>query len=212
MKRRLGCAVAAAVVFLGFMPALSGAQSLGEIARKLRAEQEAQGKKAVKVYTNDTIPHGAAPSSEPANTTGAATSSAPSGPQSWNPAIGLAERAAKTGSASAPATEAEHPAAPAASKTMTRAYWQQQFKRARARLARAKEEQTLSQNELQLLQIQKYQTLDPNLISSLTQRIAAEKTKLTEKEATTARAQKALDSLKAKFKASGAPASWSQTP
>ena len=103
-------------------------------------------------------------------------------------------------------------AASAESKTRSKTYWQAQFKRARARLARAKEEQTLYQNEFHLLKLQRYQTLDPNLISSLTQRIASKQTELTQKEAVTARAQKALDALKAKFKASGAPADWSRTP
>ncbi len=49
--------------------------SLGELARKLRQEREAQGTKAVKVYTNDTIPqHGglaltvATPKSSPSGT------------------------------------------------------------------------------------------------------------------------------------------------
>ncbi len=213
MKSLMLRSAALGAMFSLSLQAMAGAQSLGEIARKLRAQQDAEGKKAVRVYTNDTIPHASGtPSSAPTGKTASSPSQVQTGPKSWNPAIGLAQRAAHTQSSSAPLGGAAESSATPARNLRTRAYWQARFKVVRARLARAKEEQTLSQNELKLLQLQKQQTLDPNQISSLSNTISAKQADLSEKEAGTARAEKALDSLNQEFKASGAPADWSKTP
>ncbi len=213
MRRLISYGVMLLMVSFFLVPMVARGQSLGEIARKLRAERQAEGKKPVKVYTNDTIPH--SPASQPATPESATASTqgtAASGPQSWNPAIGLAQKAAQTASNAGSSTLGTVMGSSAQSKMKTKAYWQARFRQARARLARAKEEQTLDQNELSLLQLQKQQTLNPNLISTLSKKIAAKQSDLAEKEAATAKAQKALDELKQEFKASGAPADWSETP
>jgi hypothetical protein len=196
-----------------FLHAGAGAQSLGAIARRLQAEKKAQGTKPVKVYTNDNIPHAAAaPTSAEAEGSAAASSQVRTEPKSWNPLIGLAHRAAQKESAAAPTTAAPPPSESAASTMKTKQYWQARFEAARKRLARAEEVQTLYQNELSLLQIQKQRTLDPNQIASLSAQMSSKQTTLREKQAATAKAQKALAKLEKEFQASGAPEAWSKTP
>jgi hypothetical protein len=198
-----------------FFACIAGAQSLGEIARKQRAERAKEHEKPVKVYTNDDIPH--APSIESSSNEGASESSsgqAAQQPRSVNPAINLAEKTAQTAGGEAAATNKaeEHAAGEAPeSKMKTRDYWQARFKQAREALGLAKEHQQLDENELDLLQLQRTRELDPNKAAGLDKRIAAKKGDLAARQADTAKAQKVLDDLEKEFKASGAPAGWSKT-
>lgn len=95
-------------------------------------------------------------------------------------------------------------------KRGTKDYWQIKFKSARARLASAKEQQQLAEDELNLLQIQQVRALDSNLKAELTDRINAKEVEVEKKRAAADAAQKALDELQKEFKDSGALDEWSQ--
>ncbi len=159
--------------------------SLGDLAKQLRAQQEKNGKKAAKVFTNDNIP---APKPGEAVSTAASSSG---------------------DAASADATKAAAP--PVKPDMHTKDYWQDKFKSARADLANAKEQQQLSEDELNLLQIQQVRELDPTLKADLTAKVQAKQSQVDSNKAATDSAQKALDDLTKDFKDSGAPDDWSVT-
>jgi hypothetical protein len=93
----------------------------------------------------------------------------------------------------------------------TREYWQEKFKAARQDLAKAKELQQLSEDELNLLQIQQVREIDPVAKADLTAKVQAKQSEVGLNTAATDAAQNALDDLEKEFKASGAPDDWSQT-
>ena len=99
---------------------------------------------------------------------------------------------------------------PEEDKTGTREYWQARFRSARARLADAQERQRLAEDELNLLQIQDARELDPNVKAELAEKIKAKQGEIAQRLAATKEAQKALDDLQTRFKASGAPDEWSE--
>jgi len=169
---------------LPLIPQVAAPQSLGEIARKLRQERKEHPEKAVKIYTNDNIPK--SPKIAPA------------------PAAEAVPSPAEPGEAKATAA----PKAPVESKIKTKEYWQAKFRVERNVLARAKEEQQLAGDELNLLQIQQIRELNPNRSKELKQRIGDKETELKAKRETTGKAQEALDNLKKQFKESGAPEDW----
>ncbi len=156
--------------------------SLGDLAKQLHAQQEKSGKKPVKVFTNDNIP--AAKPGEPVNT---AVSSDPA------------------------ASDADASKPPAKPDMHTQDYWQDKFKSARQDLAKAKEQQQLSEDELNLLQIQQIRELDSNAKADLTAKVQAKQTEVDTNKTATEAAQKALDDLTKDFKDSGAPDDWSVT-
>ena len=78
-------------------------------------------------------------------------------------------------------------------------------------MAKAKEQQQLAEDELNLLQIQQAREMDPNAKADLTAKVQAKQSEVDVNKATTAAAQKALDDLEKDFKDSGAPDDWSQT-
>ncbi|MGA3325128.1 MAG: hypothetical protein ABSF45_11695 [Terriglobia bacterium] len=173
-------------------------ESLGDLARKIRAQHDKNDKKATKVFTNDNLP---------APKPGEAVSSPPLPPE--NP--------------STPAPSASNPEAPPPSeetgsnppsspqdKLKTHDYWQGKFQAARQSLAKAKELQQLSEDELNLLQIQQVRENDPTAKANLTTKVQDKQSEVDVNKATTEAAQKVLDDLEKAFQDSGAPADWSQ--
>ncbi len=156
--------------------------SLGDLAKQLRAQQEKNGKKAVRVFTNDNLP---AP-----NPNEAVNSPAPS------------DAASSDADASKPVAKPD---------MHTRDYWQGKFKSARQDLAQAKEQQQLSEDELNLLQIQQIRELDSNAKADLTAKVQAKQSQVDANKTATEAAQKTLDDLTKEFKESGAPDDWSVT-
>ena len=192
------------------LPLLGNPQSgqqepLGDVARQLR-EQKPKAAKPAKVYTNDDIPATTplpAPSAEP-----------DSGKPAEN---GKANDVAK---AASPITAAEKPAPESTAPepaVKDREYWQAKFKSARETLARAKEVEQLSEDELNLLQIQEARdfsaaaTLDTAAKDELDKKIRDKQSEVEAKKAVTEAAQKALDDLERAFQESGAPEEWSVT-
>ena len=90
-------------------------------------------------------------------------------------------------------------------------YWQAKFKAVRAVLAHAKEEQTLVEDELRLLQIQQARELDPDRSRKLNSQIDAATIEIEARRAATEKAQAALDETEKEFKKSGAPQDWIQS-
>ena len=180
-----------AIFGLGLLqiPGATASQSLGEIAREVRKEHEEQSRKAVKVYTNDNI----AKSSQPGTTPPPAsvTTPVPSEP---------------AGTGRSPSREPQEQATGKA--IQTKEYWEARFRRARAALARAKEEQQLVEDELSLLEIQQVRELDPNLSRRLGGQIATKKDELEIKREAASKAQRTLDKLNQEFEESGAPEDW----
>ncbi len=206
---------AALAVVMTFLAAAAGAQSLGEIARKMKAERAKEGEKATKVYTNENIPH--VPSIQPSNagsSEAAGSGEANSQPKSSNPAISLAEKASQSGSSEAASTnsaEEQTSGQPAEDKKKTKEYWQAHFKQDRQALALAKEHQQLDENELNLLELQEARELDPSKKADLESQIKTKQADVATRQAETAAAQNKLDELEKAFKASGAPEDWSKT-
>lgn len=205
---------AALAVLMTFLAAAAGAQSLAEIARKMKAEHAKQGENPAKVYTNDNIPH--VPSIQPSNAgnSEAGSGEANSQPKSSNPAISLAEKASQSGSREATAAnnaEEQTSGQPTEDKKKTKAYWQAHFKQDRQVLALAKEHQELVENEMNLLELQQARELDPNKKADLGGQITSKQAEVATRKAETAAAQNKLDELEKAFKASGAPEDWSKT-
>jgi hypothetical protein len=169
-------------------------QSLGDLARQLRAQHEKNDKKATKVFTNDNLP-------QPKPWEALSSSSAPE----ENPST-----SAPTASKPAQETGSTPPESPD-DKMKTRDYWQGKFRAARQALARAKEQQQLAEDELNLLQIQQVREIDPNLKADLTTKVQAKQSQVDTNKATTQAAQKVLDDVEKDFQDSGAPSDWGQT-
>lgn len=182
--------------------AVGHSQSLGDLARRVRKERAKEGVKPVKVYTNDNILCGPGATAH-ASTTAAGTlnpqPNAFQGQATPSPTL--------SGSKQATAGEQAH----AENKIETREYWRSQFGAVRAALFRAKEEEQLAGNELILLQVRQYQTLDPNLSKELDIQIQAKKEELGSRRRDAEKAHRALDTLRNKFKSSGAPPDWIET-
>ncbi len=185
-------------------PVTIPAQSLGEVARRYRKELEERkkmGEVPVKVFTNDDIARmppvsivGPSEGRPPEPDTKQTTTTQP---------LGTTVRQAT----SAP-TLAQHGKTEESAKS--KEYWQAKFKAARAALEQAKEEQTLVEDEIQLLQIQQARELNPDRSRKLNSKIDASTIELEAKRATTHKAQAALDEIEKEFKKSGAPESWIQ--
>ncbi len=176
------------IILAAFVTGAAGfgrAQSLGDIARKLRAKQANQPK-STKVYTNDDIP--------PATVTG----------------IPSAEGAPSETSAVSPATpETKKPEASSSEdKKMTKEYWQAEFRKARAEVESAQEESALADDELNLAQANQVREADPTKKEQFNQEIAAKQAATGTKHAALDKAKQALDDLTKRFNESGAPADW----
>jgi hypothetical protein len=174
-------------------------ESLGDVARQLREQKENNPRKATKVFTNDNLPK-----PKP----GEAISSLPLPPEPLSPPGKSAVKPAgplSTKESGDKSHESEE------DKVKTRDYWQDKFKAARRDVAKAKELQQLSEDELNLLQIQQVRELDSMAKQDLTAKVQAKQSEVDVNMATTESAQKALDDLSKEFKESGAPDDWSQT-
>lgn len=172
-------------------------EPLGDVARQIRAEKKNGARKATKVFTNDNLP--------PPN---------PLEPVSQSPQ--LADEPAKEPARAAPVTSLPTTAdanknKKAEVKTESRDYWQDRFKAARRDLAKAREHQQLSEDELNLLQIQQVRELNAGAKTDLTTQVEAKQSEVNVNRATTEAARKALEELNDAFKESGAPDDWRHT-
>jgi type IV secretory pathway VirB10-like protein len=201
----LFCALAALLAST-FAPLARG-QSLAEFARKERARR-AKESKAVKVYTNDNIPHVASITPTAPAETAPAAAPAP-----------IAEPSAPGMPPPSPEAKPEEPKAEAKpeaekeaeSKEKTQDYWQAKFKAAREAVAQAEEQAKLSSDETNLLQMRVTRELDPQTKSQLQAQLDAQQATAKDQQAALDDAKKALDDLEQEFKASGAPEDWSKT-
>jgi hypothetical protein len=174
-------------------------ESLGDLARQLREQHDKDAKKATKIFTNDNLP---------APKPGEAISSSPAPPE--NPPTPAPTTSKPATPPSSEETSSKPPESPE-DKVKTRDYWQGKFKAARQDVAKAKEQQQLGEDELNLLQIQQVREIDPALKADLTAKVQAKQSEVDVNKATTDAAQKTLDDLEKLFKDSGAPEDWSQT-
>lgn len=184
------------------LPLVAGPQqqeSLGDLARQLREQRNKDTKKATKIFTNDNLPAPvfgepvskmAAPPASPSATTQTASKSA-----------------APPSAEEAGAKETEPPE----DKSRTRGYWQDRFKAARQDVAKAREQQQLSEDELNLLQIQQAREMDGLAKEDLAAKVQAKQSEVDTNKTTMETAQKALADLEKEFKESGAPEDWSET-
>ena len=174
-------------------------ESLGDLARQLREQHDKDAKKATKIFTNDNLPtpkSGEAITSQPA--------------PSENPSTPAPTTSKPTTPPSSEETSSKPPESPE-DKFKTRDYWQGKFKAARQDVAKAKEQQQLGEDELNLLQIQQVREIEPSAKADLTAKVQAKQSEVDTNKATTEAAQRALDDLEKVFKDSGAPEDWSQT-
>lgn len=189
----LGC-------FLVASAGATRAQSLADIARKERAKK-GSATKTEKVFTNDDMPR--------ATSLEGRTSATPA-PSSEETSIGeTAPAEAKPATSPAPSDEksaAEEK--PAEDKIKTKEFWQSKFAAARAVVARADQELLLSQDELNLSQMNEARELDPNLRSQLSQEVTSKQSEVDVKQAADDKAKQALADLQKEFDESGAPQEW----
>jgi len=183
-RKALKCAILALV--LGVPVSLAAQQSLGDVARALRAEREKSPQKPVKIFTNDDLP--ARPPAEGPSAASGMTSEA-----------GSAEATKQSSTASSE------------DKKKTKDYWQAKFKSVRAQLASAQEKQQLAEDELNLLQIQLARELNTTAKADLEAKVNAKQAEVEGNRAATDKAQKDLAELEKEFQESGAPADWSKT-
>jgi len=174
-------------------------EPLGNVARQLREQKENDTRKATKVFTNDNLP---------APKPGEAISSLPLPPETPSSPGKSASKPTEPPSAEETGST---PHESEEDKVKTRDYWQEKFKAARLDVAKAKEHQQLSEDELNLLQIQQVRELDSMAKEDLTKKVQAKQSEVETNEAATDGAQKALEDLNKKFKDSEAPDDWSQT-
>jgi hypothetical protein len=174
-------------------------ESLGDVARQLRAERAKDAKKATKIYTNDNLP--APVSGEPVTTMAVPAASAATSSKSASATVTKSPDEKAGNKASESSTE----------KIKTRDYWQARFRAARQDVANAKHEEQLSEDELNLLKIQQVREMDPIVKEDLTNKTEAKQSEVDLNGAALAAAQKALSELENQLKESGAPDDWSET-
>ena len=174
-------------------------ESLGDVARQVRAQKDTDAKKTARVFTNDNLP---------APVPGEAITSLP--PTTGNPSTPAPTTSTPAAPPSSEETSNKKPVTPG-DKVKTRDYWQGKFKAARRDLAQAREEQALSEDELNLLQIQQVREMDPGAKADLTAKVQAKQSEVDTNKATVDAALKALDDLEKEFRDSGAPEDWSKT-
>ncbi|HXH51408.1 MAG TPA: hypothetical protein VNM47_18880 [Terriglobia bacterium] len=190
------------VIFLIPLPLANSAQSLGDVARRARREREGRKKRGeipVRVFTNDDIarmpPIAILESSHEEET------KPPAQPQ---------PSATTGGKSTVPSSTARTAKVKGEESGESKEYWQARFKAARAVLAHAKDEQTLVEDELRLLQIQQARELDPDRSRKLNGLIDASTVELETKRVATEKAGQALEKLEKEFKDSDAPQDWVQ--
>jgi len=201
-RMTLLCTIFLLSVALPLMAHPQQQESLGDLARQIRnqKDKDKDAKKASKVFTNDNLPE-----AKP----GEAVSSPP-GPVDTTPAKPGQTDSKPATPPPAEETGGKKPESPDG-KAHDRDYWQGKFKAARQDLARAKSQQQLSEDELNLLQIQQAREIDPTAKADLTAKVQAKQSEVDTNKAAVDAAQKALDDLQQDFKDSGAPDDWSKT-
>ncbi len=199
MKKSMMLVVLA--LFMAVAWCIASPQSLGDVARQQREQREKSGKKPVKVFTNDNLP-ARPPSEGPTAAAGMTTATSETKP---------AEEAKTTATETTPGEKSEAKPEKPEDKIKTKEYWQGEFQAARRQLAAAQEQQQLSEDELNLLQIQAARELDQVAKDELDRKIQAKQAELNEKIQETQKARAALDKLQKEFQESGAPEDWSKT-
>ena len=180
-------------------------ESLGDLARQVREQRAKAPQKPVRVITNDDLP--ARPQGAEGPSVAAQMPENPAGGEKPNPAEAAAKPASPESPQEKPGAQPESPEG----KVKDYEYWQGKFKEARKTLARAKEEQQLAEDELNLLQIQQARELGPDAKDELGTRAHNKELEVAAEQAATDKAQKALDDLEQEFSDSGAPEEWSKT-
>ena len=95
-------------------------------------------------------------------------------------------------------------------KPGTKEYWESRFRSVRAKLAKAREIQQLTEDELRLLQIQQArEALNSDVAADLAQKIPAKQAEVDAARAATEKATQELAELQQEFATSGAPEEWS---
>ena len=173
-------------------------ESLGNAARQIRAQHDKNAKKPTRVFTNDNLP---------APVPGEAITYTPAPPAPAKPSTPAETNPKPATPASETSSKPESPE----DKKKTRDHWQEKFKAARQSLAKAKELQQLSEDELNLLQIQEAREMDVTAKADLTSKVQAKQSEAALNRTTTQAAQKVLDDLQKQFEDSGAPDDWSKT-
>ncbi len=199
MRTKMLALAVGGLIFWGYCPLLK-AQSLGDVARKLRAEESRQPK-ATKVYTNDNLPKATTISEDAASPSTEASEQKPAAPS----------EGARPEESKASSTEAAASAPASEDKKKTKDYWQGQFKEARANLDRAQEELKLAEDELTLLQMQEARELDPNTKTQLGDKVSAKLMEVDNKRQIVDKAKQVLADLQKEFEDSGAPQDWMKT-
>jgi hypothetical protein len=166
--------------------------SLGELARKLRAERGQKAPEAAKVYTNDNIPRTGA-LSDVGPTAQPAASSTP----------------AKNGSTATTGESADNGAGKSASGTHDEKYYREKMKELQSQKAMHERELAVLNQKLSLNQTQYY--TDPN--KTLTQEytredITKKQDEIDKKKQQIANDEKALEDLQAQCQQEGCPAGW----
>lgn len=182
------------------MAGVSRAQSLADFARHERAKQASQSKPA-KVFTNDNITRSTAmeQTSGPASET-ASAATAPKAPEASASEPGT--------SAASQASKAPEPKKEAEDKVKTKEYWESKFAAARSAVDRADEELRLSEDELNLAQMNAARELDPAKQAELKRDVSAKQSAADAKREADEKAKQALETVKKDFEASGAPKDW----
>jgi DNA repair exonuclease SbcCD ATPase subunit len=162
------------------------AQSLGEIARELR-QQKKESKQPVKVFTNDNLPP---PSPWEPVTMGSSPSTVKAEKELQEQPAGGQEN-----------KEIEVPPEKKDGKKESTEELEAQLKTARQELASAQEQQQLSEDELNLLQLQQAREggLDSELHAQIQEKIDAKQTEVETKRAVTAKAQEKVDEIAKKL-------------
>jgi len=180
-------------------------ESLGDLARQVREQRAKAPQKPAKVITNDDLP--ARPQGAEGPSVATQNSETPAGGEEPNPAETTAKPAPSESPQEKPGAEPESPEG----KGKNHEYWQGKFKEARQSLARAKDEQHLVEDELNLLQIQQVRELGPDAKEELGAQARNKQAEVEAKQAATDKSQKALDDLEQEFTQSGAPGDWNKT-
>lgn len=194
MKRQKLILAGAALIALLFA-SLAVAQDLGDLARQEKAKRAKQTKKPAKVYTNENMP--ARPPGE--GPTAAAYISPDAPPDQAPPAT--------VPIPGAPEIKPDEKPEKQGSKEL----WQGRFKAAKQQITGAEAGQSLSEDELSLLQIQQAREFDPDTLRDLETKIKDKTADVEAKRTQTDKAKKALEALQKEFKESGAPADWGKT-
>jgi hypothetical protein len=187
---------------LAVMASVAYAQSLADVARAERAKQSSQTQ-AVKVYTNDNFPRAAAMQQTTQLSPEGASAETPAKTSEAKPSQGESTAPSETSKATEPETKTDD-------KIKTKEYWQSKFAEAKAKLDKAEEELRLSEDELNLAQMNEARELDPQKQTELSQDVSAKRAAADTKRDEAEKVKQSLNDLNKEFEQSGAPKEWLQ--